>query len=111
MQFLATIFLAIAVSLTACSTVSSSPSVSKETAGPQTTGQKSSIEPLSAQGEQQLQRIIQSGPLSDLRSPNFSKHQASVKEFYEETGHKLGWSQKGKLTTQAREMIQALNDA
>ena len=69
------------------------------------------MESLSAQGEQQLRRIIQSGALSDLRSSNFSRYQGSVKEFYEGTGYKLAWSQKGKLTTQAREMIQILDQA
>lgn len=103
-------FLLVGLGLAACSTVSSSPGGSKGTAEPQAKMQRS-LEPLSAQGEQQLRRIIQSGALSDLRSPNFSRHQASVKEFYEETGYKLAWSQNGKLTSQARELIQVLDEA
>ena len=70
-----------------------------------------SMEPLSPQGEQQLRRTIQTGALSDLRSPNFSKRKASVKEFYEETGYKLAWSENGKPTAQARELIQVLDEA
>lgn len=69
------------------------------------------MEPLSPQGEQQLRNIIQAGNLNDLRSPNFSRQRASVKEFYEETGYKLAWSENGKPTTQARELIQVLDDA
>ncbi|HEY2914601.1 MAG TPA: L,D-transpeptidase family protein [Candidatus Angelobacter sp.] len=49
--------------------------------------------------------------MSDLRSPNFSRHKASIKEFFEETGYKLAWSQNGKLTTQAQELIQILDEA
>lgn len=70
-----------------------------------------SMEPLSPQGEQQLRKIIQAGTLNDLRSSNFSRQRASVKEFYEETGYKLAWSENGKLTAQARELIQVLDEA
>jgi murein L,D-transpeptidase YcbB/YkuD len=34
-----------------------------------------------------------------------------VKEFYEETSYKLAWSENGKPTTQARELIQILDEA
>jgi len=104
MQFLATLFLIIGLGLAACSTVSSAPG------GSRTTMQKS-MEPLSPQGEQQLRKIIQTGALSDLRSPNFSRQRASVKEFYEETGYKMAWSENGKPTAQARELIQILDEA
>lgn len=69
------------------------------------------MEPLSPQGEQQLRRIIQAGTLRDLRSPNFSRQRSSVKEFYEETGYKLVWSENGKPTEQARELIRVFDDA
>lgn len=104
MQFRAMIFLVIGLGLAACSTVSSAPG------GSHTTMQKS-MEPLGPQGEQQLRKIIQAGTLSDLRSPTFSRQRDSVKEFYEETGYKLAWSENGKPTRQARELIQILNDA
>jgi murein L,D-transpeptidase YcbB/YkuD len=110
MQFRATIFLITGLGLAACSTVSSAPGGSKGTAASQATMQRS-MEPLSAQGEQQLRKIIQAGTLSDLRSPNFSRYQGSVKEFYEGAGYKPAWSQNGKLTTQARELIQILDQA
>jgi hypothetical protein len=92
MQFRATMFLVIGLGLAACSTVSSAPGGSSPSESspskPQATMQKS-MEPLGPQGEQQLRRIIQTGTLSDLQSPNFSRRRASVKEFYEETGYKL----------------------
>ena len=68
-------------------------------------------EPLSAQGEQQFRRLIQSGTLAGLQAPDFSRNQASVKEFYEKRGYRLGWSQNGKPTTQALELIQILEQA
>lgn len=108
MQFRAAI-LVIGLGLTACSTVSSSPGRSSSGESQATTHR--SLDSLSAQGEQQLRRIVQSGTLSELQRPNFSRHQASVKEFYDETGYKLGWSQNGKPTTQAKELIQTLDDA
>src|SRR6202008_3376396 len=43
--------------------------------------------------------------------PNFSDHTASVKEFYEETGFKLGWIQSGKPTLQGLELIRILEEA
>lgn len=110
MQFRAAIFLTIGLGLAACSTVSSSPGESNRTEVPQETAQRS-MEPLSAQGEQQLQQIVQSGTLNGLQRPNFSKHQASVKEFYEQAGYKLGWSQNGKITAQAQELIRVLEQA
>ena len=68
-------------------------------------------EPLTASGEQELRTIVQSGRLSDLQWPNFSNHGASVKEFYEENGFKLGWSRRGKPTAQALEFIRILEQA
>ena len=103
MQFRAMVFLVIGLGLAACSTVSSAPGRSQAA--------QKSMEPLGPQGEQQLRKIIQAGTLSDLQSPNFSRQRASVKSFYEETGYKLAWSENGKPTRQARELIQILNDA
>ena len=104
MQFRATMFLVIGLGLAGCSTVASSPGHPKAAI-------QRSMEPLSPQGEQQLRRIIQAGTLSDLRLQNFSKRRASVQEFYEETGYKLAWSENSKPTTQARELIQVLDEA
>jgi L,D-transpeptidase YcbB len=70
-----------------------------------------SLEPLSVAGEQELRMVVQSGRLSDLQWPNFSDHSVSVKEFYEETGFKLGWIQNGKPTAQALELIRILEAA
>src|SRR5277367_4506187 len=70
-----------------------------------------SEETLSAAGAQELRTIVQSGRLDDLRWPSFSKHSASVKEFYKETGFKLGWIQSGKPTAQALELIRILEEA
>jgi L,D-transpeptidase YcbB len=70
-----------------------------------------SQEPLSAAGEQELRSIVQSGRIVDLQWPNFSDHSASVKEFYEETGFRLGWIQSGKPTLQALELIRILEEA
>src|ERR1700752_2618524 len=49
-----------------------------------------SPEQLSAEGEQELRTVVKSGSLNDLQWPKFADHSASVKEFYEETGFKLG---------------------
>src|ERR1051326_1284662 len=103
MQFRAMVFLLIGLGLAACSTVSSAPGRSQAA--------QKSMEPLGPQGEQQLRKIIQAGTLSDLQSPNFPRQRASVKSFYEETGYKLAWSENGKPTRQARELVQILNDA
>lgn len=98
--------LAAAIGLTACSGLPSSPA---ERGGGMV--QAGAMEPLSAAGEQELRTIVQSGRLSDLQWPNFTDHSASVKEFYEETGYKLGWIQNGKPTSQALELIHILEEA
>lgn len=69
------------------------------------------MESQSAAGEQQLRAIVGSGRLADLQWPNFSDLAAPVREFYEQGGHKLGWSQGGKPTPQAVELIGILEDA
>ena len=52
-----------------------------------------------------------SGRLADLQWPNFSENSAPVKEFYDESGDRLGWSRGGKLTLQAIETIGILEKA
>jgi L,D-transpeptidase YcbB len=66
---------------------------------------------LSAAGEQKLRSILASGRFEDLQWPNFSDYGPFVKQFYEEAGHKLGWSRDGKPTPQALEMIALLENA
>lgn len=66
---------------------------------------------LSAAGEQKLRSILASGRLEDLQWPNFSDYGPFVKEFYEEAGHKLGWSRDGKPASEALELIALLENA
>jgi murein L,D-transpeptidase YcbB/YkuD len=54
---------------------------------------------------------VDSGSLSDLQWPKFAERSDSVKEFYEETGYKLGWIRDGKPTPQALELIGILQEA
>ena len=68
-------------------------------------------ESLSAAGEQELRAIVASGRLADLQWPNFSENSAAVKEFYDESGDRLGWSRGGKPTLQAIETIGILEKA
>jgi L,D-transpeptidase YcbB len=69
------------------------------------------LQSLSAAGEQELRALLQSGRLADLQWPNFSDKSEYVKQFYEESGNKLGWIQGGKPTPQALELIGILEDA
>lgn len=66
---------------------------------------------LSAAGQQELRAIVDSGSLPDLQWPKFAGHSNSVKEFYQETGYKLGWIREGKPTPQALELIGILQEA
>jgi murein L,D-transpeptidase YcbB/YkuD len=62
-------------------------------------------------GEQELRAIVESGRCSDLQRPNFSNHRASVKEFYEGTGYRLGWIRSDGPTIQALELVRILEAA
>jgi len=102
------VYLWVGLLATACTgSVSPSGSSTKEAVakaqGPETV--------LSAGGEQELRGIVASGRLEDLQWPNFSDYGVSVKEFYDEAAYKLGWSQGGKPTPQALEMIALLENA
>src|SRR5580704_3829014 len=103
------VFLATGLALTACSggTVSSD-SPRTGTDKPQSYG---TSEPLSAAAQQELQAIVASGRLADLQWPNFSEHSAAVKQFYVESGDRLGWTRGGKPTPQAIETIGILEEA
>jgi len=79
--------------------------------GTTATRAESTLESLSAAGEQQLRAIVESGRLADLQWPNFSDQAAHVREFYEQAGYKLAWSQGGRATAQAIELIGFLEGA
>ena len=49
--------------------------------------------------------------LADMQWPKFSQHSAAAKGFYDQTGYKLAWSQEGKPTEQALELISILEAA
>ena len=100
-------YLWIGLLATAC-TPGVSPSGSATREAPRAPGV---AEALSAAGEQQVRLIVESGRLEDLQWPNFSDYRASLKEFYEEAGYELGWSQGGRPTPQALEMIALLEHA
>jgi len=101
-------FMVIGLVLAACSGGLTSHGGAAETAAART---QSAPESLTAAGEQELRAIVASGRLPDLQWPNFPAHSADVKEFYEEDGYKLGWSQEGKPTAQALELIGILQEA
>ena len=103
------IWLALALGLVACSgrSTMAGPTVQ----APANAQSEGSPEALSPAGEQELRKIVQDGKLGDLQWPNFSNHAASVKEFYDETGYKLGWIRGGKPTAQALELIGILEQA
>jgi murein L,D-transpeptidase YcbB/YkuD len=104
-----TLFLAVGLGFTACSreTVSSD-AVRKQTEEARIPGAGNS---LSLAGEQELRALSESGRLEDLQWPNFSDHNDAVREFYTQAGYKLAWSQGGKPTAQATELIGILEDA
>ena len=103
------LFLAIGLGFTACSGGTASSGARRPgTVEAQNSG---TPESLSAAGEQELRAIVASGRLADLQWPNFSEHVAAVKEFYDESGGRLGWSRDGKPTAQAMELIGILNAA
>jgi L,D-transpeptidase YcbB len=103
------LFLAAGLGFTACSEVTvSSSAPRKGTAEAGTLGRPNSLSPAK---EQELRALVESGRLADLQWPNFSEHSSAVKEFYDQAGYRLGWSQGGKPTAQATELIGILEDA
>jgi L,D-transpeptidase YcbB len=103
------LFLAFGLGFTACSggTVSSD-APRKGAAEARIPGNQNS---LSASGGQEFRSLIEGGRLADLQWPNFSEHHDAVKEFYDLAGYRLAWSQAGKPTAQATELIGILEDA
>jgi L,D-transpeptidase YcbB len=57
------------------------------------------------QGPGDLNALIASGTLPDLRWPNFTDHRADLKKFYDAGGNSLAWIQNGKASPQAVAMI------
>ena len=78
-----------------------------------TTGEakQSSAAPLSAQGQQELRTIVDSGRLAELQWQDFSDYQKWVKEFYELGKYELAWTRGGKPTEQAVDLIAILEDS
>ena len=76
----------------------------RDTTSPSPFGQ-SSTEVLSAAGTEELRALVASGRLAELQWPNFSDHDASVKDFYDRAGYTLGWIRDGKPTQQAETLI------
>src|ERR1700757_1000139 len=103
------VFLAVGLGFTACSdgTVSSDGS-RKGTDEAQILGTRNSF---SATGTRELRALVESGGLAELQWPNFSDHGDAVREFYAQAGYKLAWSQAGKPTAQATELIGILESA
>lgn len=66
---------------------------------------------LSASGEQELRALIESGRLADQQWPNLAVHGDAVREFHNLAGYRLAWSQAGRPTAQATELIGILEDA
>ena len=103
------LFLAIGLGFTACSGGTASSGARRK--GAVEAQNSGTPESLSAAGEQELRAIVASGRLADLQWPNFSENSAAVKEFYDESGDRLGWSRGGKPTLQAIETIEILEKA
>ncbi len=60
---------------------------------------------------QQLHELVESGTLSDLHWPNFTRVQPDVARFYELNGYQLAWVRAGTPTPQAQALIRALQNA
>jgi L,D-transpeptidase YcbB len=102
-------FLAIGVCCTACSGGTASSDARRN--GLVEAQTSFTPESLSAAEAQELRGIVVSARLADLRWPNFSENTAAVKEFYDESGDRLGWSRGGKPTPQAMQSIGILEEA
>lgn len=72
---------------------------------------QAAAEPLSPAAQQELRTIVDSGRLADLQWQTFSDYQKWVKEFYDAGNYQLEWTQGGKPTVQALELIEILQNA
>jgi murein L,D-transpeptidase YcbB/YkuD len=73
------------------------------------TASTSSASPGADHGE--LDGIINSANLPDLRWPSFVDYRAEVKKFYESGGYALAWTNRGQPTAQAQAMIALFKQA
>ena len=58
-----------------------------------------------------LCRLLASGNLSSLRRPDFSDYRTRVQKFYEPASYTLAWIRGGRVTDQAKAVIQVLKAA
>lgn len=72
---------------------------------------QSLAEPLSAQGQQEMRTIVDSGRLAELQWQDFSDYQKWVKEFYELGKYELAWTRAGKPMEQAVDLVAILEDS
>ena len=103
------LFLAVGLGFTACSGGTASFGARRN--GTDEAQSFGSSDALSPAGEQELRAIVASGRLADLQWPNFSENSAAVRQFYDESGGRLGWTRGGKPTPQAIESIGILEEA
>ena len=58
-----------------------------------------------------IQRLVSSGELKEMRWPNFRDYQSAVREFYEPFGFSLAWVRGTRASPQALAMINLFRDA
>lgn len=66
---------------------------------------------LAAPPDPALHQLVDSGTLSELRWPNFTRIQPEVARFYELNGYQLAWIRSGAITPQAQTLIGVLQNA
>jgi L,D-transpeptidase YcbB len=99
---------AVATLFAACSSGSN---LTSTTSARDAASQTSAPQPLSAQGQQELRGIVESGRFADLRWPNFSDRKAAVQDFYNDAAYQLAWTRGGQVTPQALQLITILDFA
>ena len=68
-------------------------------------------QPLTPIGKTQLNAIIDTADLANLRWPDFGKYQAELKKFYNAFNGSLPWTHESRPTSQAIAVIQRLENA
>jgi murein L,D-transpeptidase YcbB/YkuD len=99
------------VSLWLASCSGDSSGAGRVTAGGAAARQQESSKVLSSAAMEELDAILASGRLGDLRWPNFSDRREAVQAFYATAENRLGWIRGGKPTPQALELIGLLEKA
>ena len=91
------------------------PAQTSGTAGIPPAGASARLLHLSPQGAAEMQAMVESGHLPDLRWPDFSDYRAHIKDFYEPAGYGLGWVRGSpaapQVTPQAMAVITLLEAA